>query len=254
MFARIRCGRLLALASLLLGAALAGPALAMTVEPVVLDLKTPGHGMSQGVLVQNNGTYALPVELTVEELSIAADGLHPTGKDPGDLVVFPPQALIQPGQSQTFRVQYAGEPQLSHSKHYYITVAQLPLRGGRNVQPGVQVLYNLRVLVNVGPADAKPDLHVVSAAIGKDGAQEPVPVVTISNDSAAYGYLARGRLQLIERDPGGHVVLRKTLSPAQIEQAIGLGLIASGQQRRLMLPIVLPAEQGTLEALFTPFR
>ena len=254
MFTRIRRGRLMALATLLAGAALAGQAFAMTVEPVVLDLKSPGRGMSQAILVQNNGTYALPVELTVQELAVASDGLHPTGKDSGDLVAFPPQALIQPGQSQTFRVQYVGEPALSHSKHYYISVAQLPVRGVLNAQVGLQVLYNLQVLVNVGPAGAKPNLHAVSAAVGKNSAHQPVPLITVSNDSATYGYLARGQLQLIERDSTGRVILRNTLSPAQIEQVLGLGLIASGQRRRLMLPIVLPAEQGTLEAQFVPSR
>src|SRR3546814_13905099 len=51
-----------------------------------------------------------------------------TSQDPGDLVVFPAQAVIQHGQSQVFRVQYVGDAELDKSRHYYVTVAQLPVQ------------------------------------------------------------------------------------------------------------------------------
>lgn len=72
--------------------------LAMTVQPVVVNLKTMGNGMSQVVTVENTFSTPLPVELRIEELTFEKNALVNTHKDPGDLLVFPPQAMIQPGQ------------------------------------------------------------------------------------------------------------------------------------------------------------
>src|SRR5687767_5584172 len=88
---------------------------AMTVQPVVLDLTTSGRGMSQAIIVENTFDRPLPVELRIETLELTADGVTPTGKDSGERAVFPPQALIEPGQRQSFRVQYVGEPNITRS-------------------------------------------------------------------------------------------------------------------------------------------
>ena len=74
-------------------------AVAMTVQPVVIDLQTAGREMSQVVTVENTFATPLPVELNVQELELTPEGVKQTGKDPGDLLVFPPQAIIEPGQT-----------------------------------------------------------------------------------------------------------------------------------------------------------
>ncbi len=231
---------------------LAAPiASAMTVRPVVLDLKTSGRGMNQVISVQNTSVDAIPVELTAQELIIDAEGAHPTGKDPGDLVIFPPQAVIAPGATQTFRVQYVGDPALRTSKHYYITVAQLPVKLS-SAKAGVQIVYNFAVLASVGPDGVKPSLHVSSAAIGKDAAGKPVPVITIANDSATYGYLAHGELDIVEKDSAGRTVFTKSLTGPEIAQSVGMGLVDPGLERKFTLPIALPSAAGTVSAEFKP--
>jgi fimbrial chaperone protein len=224
---------------------------AMTVQPVVLDLQTAGKGMSQVVTVQNTFANPLTVELRVDELAFDENGAHATGKDPGDLLVFPPQALIQPGQTQTFRVQWVGDPDLKRSKHYYVTVAQLPVQLPQG-QSAIQILYNFQVLVGVAPAGGKPDVKVVGAEIGHDQAGKPIPVLMVENDSATHGYLSEGRLRIVEKDAAGKEIFQRSLPGPEIQQTIGFGLIAPGQKRRVSVPIPLPAEGGTVEAQFTP--
>jgi fimbrial chaperone protein len=236
-------------AALALGAS--GVARAMTVQPVVIDLQTSGRGMTQVVTVENTFANPLPVELRIEELAFDADGAHGTGKDPGDLLVFPPQALIQPGQTQAFRVQWVGDPALARSKHYYITVAQLPVELPEG-QSAIQILYNFQVLASIAPAGAKPALTLTSAEVGRDAAGKPAPFITVTNDSAAHGYLSQGRLRLVEKDASGKVVFQRTLQGPEIQQTIGFGLIAPGQTRRIAVPIELPTGEGRLEAQFTP--
>jgi fimbrial chaperone protein len=225
-------------------------ALAMTVQPVVIDLQTAGRQMSTVVTVENTFATPLPVELTVQELELTPEGVKQTGKDPGDLMVFPPQAIIEPGQTQTFRIQYVGDPALAKSKHYYVTVAQLPVKLPEG-QSAIQILYNFQVLVSIAPAGVKPQISIQSTEIGKNSAGKPIPILTVNNESTAHGYLANGRLRIVQKDASGKQVFTKTLSGAEIQQSMGFGLIGGGQVRRVAVPVELPSTDGTVEASFS---
>lgn len=224
---------------------------AMTVQPVVIDLTTSGRGMSQTITVENAFEKPLPVELRMETLDLTIDGVKATGQDSGELAVFPPQAMIQPGQRQNFRVQYVGDPVLARSKHFFITVAQLPVQS-TDTKSNIQLLYNFQVLVSVSPDGAKPALAVASAEIGKDAEGAPAPVITVSNASVAHGYLSRGRVRIVQFAPDGREVFRKQLTGPELQQTIGYGLIGGGQTRRITLPMRLPQADGRVEAQFTP--
>lgn len=230
---------------------IAAPLMAMTVQPVVINLQTSGRGMSQVITVENTFAAPLPVELRVQELTLDEDGVKLTGVDPGDLLVFPPQALIQPGQTQSFRVQYVGDPDLKASKHYYITVAQLPVKLPEG-QSAIQILYNFQVLVSVTPAGAKPEMSIQSAEVGRNADGKPVPVIMMTNASIAHGYLSNGRLRIVQRDAAGKEVFKQSLSGPEIQQTIGFGLVGANQTRRITVPIILPQDGGTIEASFEP--
>ena len=223
---------------------------AMTVQPVVIDLQTAGRQMSTVITVENTFATQLPVELSVQELELTPDGVKQTGNDPGDLMIVPPQTIIEPGQTQTFRLQYVGDPALAKSKHYYVTVAQLPVKLPEG-QSAIQILYNFQVLVSVTPAGAKPQITVQSAELGKNAAGKPIAVLTVVNDSAAHGYLANGRLRVVQKDAAGKQVFSKNLSGAEIQQSMGFGLIGGGQVRKVSVPVELPSAEGSVEASFS---
>lgn len=224
---------------------------AMTVQPIVIDLQTAGREMSKVITVENTFETPLPVELTVQRLELTPDGVRMTGEDDGDLLIFPPQALIQPGQTQTFRVQYVGDPDLAESHHYYITVAQLPIELPEG-QSAIQILYNFQVLVSIGPNGIEPDLQVVDSSIvaGPDGAFHPQ--LTVRNASSHYGYLSQGRLRVVARDAAGQETYRETINGPEIQQRMGFGLIGGNQDRQVLLPVDLPSGDGSVEVSFTP--
>lgn len=223
---------------------------AMTVQPVVIDLQTAGRQMSTVITVENTFATPLPVELSVQELELTPDGVKQTGVDPGDLMVFPPQTLIEPGQTQTFRIQYVGDPALAKSKHYYVTVAQLPVKLPEG-QSAIQILYNFQVLVSIAPAGIKPQISVQGAEIGRNAAGKPVPLLTVTNETPAHGYLANGRLRIVQKDAAGKQLFAKSLSGAEIQQSMGFGLIGGGQTRRVPVPVELPSAEGSVEASFS---
>lgn len=239
------------LASMVLALMPIAEAKAMTVQPVVVDLTTQGSGMSQSVRVENTFATRLPVELRVEELRFEGESLVNTKSDPGDLLVFPPQAFIEPGETQTFRIQYVGDPELATSKHYYVTVAQLPVQLPEG-QSAIQILYNFQVLVSVSPAGIKPALDVVSAAIATNRDGKPIAEVTVTNPSNAHGYLSNGRLRIEQRRADGTQIFSRTMSGPEMLQTIGFGLVGANVTRTISIPVELPSAEGSVHARFSP--
>jgi fimbrial chaperone protein len=228
-------------------------AVAMTVQPVLVDLTPSGQGMTQVITVENTFATPLPVEMRVEALQFDETGVKATGQDDGNLLVFPQQALIQPGQKQTFRVQWTGDPTLARSQHYYVTVAQLPVQLP-DAQSAIQILYNFQILASVGATNKTPAISVLSSYAKREGETSTV-LMDVQNTADTYGYLSQGRLTVVEKDSAGKEVFRRTLDPAEIQQTIGFGLIGPGQRRTLALPLALPqAEGGRVEVSFTPQR
>jgi len=236
-------------AVLLLAAALCTTADAMTVEPVIVDLKPNGDKMSATISVQNTATAPLPVELTAQSLKFTEDGAAPDGPDPGDLVIFPPQALIQPGQTQAFRIQWVGDPELKQSKSYYVTVAQLPVKLPKG-QSAIQILYNFQVLVNVASSAGGPALSIAKATIAQDKKKGATPVIWVQNTGPSYGYLSRGTLRISQTGADGKSLFDKQLSPQEIQQTIGFGVIGPNTTRKITLPLALPSAQGAVKVQF----
>ncbi len=225
------------------------PVSATTVQPIVIDLDAVGARASHSITVQNTNADPLPIEIRIDSLAFAEDGVRVEGPSK-DLQVFPAQAVIAGGRTQTFRVQWVGAPP-ERSKSYYVTAAQAPVTLPQGAS-AIQVLYNFQVLVSVTPTGAKANLKVETASIGRDASGKPAPVIVVHNDSIAHAYLSRGTLSLVERDEAGKIIFERTLAPSEIQQSIGYGLVGPGQQRSLVLPINLPSGSGSLEARFIP--
>lgn len=239
-------------AALLTGIAAVRQAKAMGVSPFVIDLGKDGQGLSANITVENNFKTPLPVEMRVEALDFDNKGVVETHNDPGDMIIFPMQALIQPGQSRVFRVQYAGAMPTDKSKHYYVTAAQLPVDMGADTSE-VQVVYAFNVLVSIPVPGAKAHLHVTNAVIHQDDKDPTLfqPVLTIQNDAITYGYFKTGKLKLTQTSSAGKVVFDKTYDALDLEHLVGWGLVGPGQARELPLNIPLPGGDGTLKAEYS---
>lgn len=229
------------------------PAAAMTVQPVVVDLKMAGREMSAPIRVENNGPNPLPVEIRIVESEFAADSVRASDRASEDLLVFPPQALIAPGATQVFRLQYVGDPGAATSKHYYAEVAQLPVELPEG-QSAIQILYNFQVMVNVGTIGAKPPALAISdVVIVKNADNKDVFAFTVTNATPNYGYLSNGRLTFIQKD-GGKDLVRRTLSSNDIQQQIGYGLIGPNTSRRFISPVEAQGPAGTAEVVLAADR
>ena len=236
--------KLLVLAAAISASLIAVPAVATTGSPVILDLQTTGRGVTSAVSVTNNGAGPMTMEIVVIPLKPTATGFEPV---PGanaddDLLVSPPSALIAAGKTQTFRVQWIGDPELAQSKHYYVSINQLPVKLPEG-QSAVQVVYNFQVLVSVSSTNQKPQLAIASASPATvDG--KSVAAVTVSNNGGAHGYISQHRIKITETSGSGTELLTKTISGAEFQSLVGYGLVASGQTRTVNVPLDKPAPAG----------
>ena len=218
----------------------APPARALNVQPLALDMVAIGSGARATIQVVNDSAKPMPVELAIKTLDIAADG-KTTQTPAGDqFLVFPPQAVIQPGATQSFRLQWVGAPDIKKSQSYILYVNQLPVKM-KAEQTGVQVVFEFGVIVNVAPAGAQSALNLVSAEAASVGKKRGA-AVTVENPSAMYSYFSDAKLTL---ESGSW---RKVLGPSDLRQLLGYAVVQPSKTRRILVPVDLPDGAGKINA------
>ena len=234
----VTCARL-ATTALLTMAGL-GPAFALHVEPLVLDMVSVGQHARGVIQVVNDSAKPLPVELVTKKLDIETDGKSVTSPADKDFLVFPPQATVPPGATQSFRVQWVGEPNIKKSQSYMFSVNQLPVRLKAG-DSGVQMVFNFGVIVNVAPPGVQSALKLVSTEAATEGGKRGA-AITVENPSEMYSYLSEAKLVL---ESGSW---RKTLSGPEFKDAVGYGVVQPGKRRRFFIAADVPAGAGQVTA------
>ncbi|MFM6932029.1 MAG: fimbria/pilus periplasmic chaperone [Novosphingobium sp.] len=234
------------MASAMLSLALPIAAEATTVSPVMVDLQSGGRRVVANVSVNNTGANPLPVEIVVTKLKATAVGFEQTKANAEDLLVVPPLAMIAPGQTQTFRVQWIGEPDIADSAHYYVGINQVPVKLPEG-KSAVQVVYNFQVLASVSSPQRKADMIVKSAAPGRTQDGKTAVSLTVENVGGAHDYLSQHRIRITQADGNGQQVFDKMMSGSEFQQAIGYGLVASHSTRTVLIPLPLPSETGAVK-------
>jgi P pilus assembly chaperone PapD len=230
-----------------------GAALATTVSPVMVDLQSNGRGVVANISVNNTSATTLPIEIHVLPLTPTSTGLQPGAADSDeDLLVTPPSVLIPAGTTQTFRVQWVGDPELSVSKHYYVSIDQLPVKLPEG-QSAVQIVYNFQVLVSVSSPDKKPELAITSVTPASINGK-PAVAITVQNTGQAHGYISQHRLKISATDASGAELFTKMISGAEFQQLVGYGLVATGQTRTVDVPVDQLPKSATLSAVLMDER
>jgi fimbrial chaperone protein len=209
------------------------PAKAMTVQPIVLDLSTSGGKASSQISVINDAAKPLPVEIVVLRAELDEKGDMTTKPASEDFLVVPQQVLIPPGATQSFRIQWVGDPQIKTSQSYVVSVNQVPVKMPEG-KTGVQVVFNFATIVNIAPSVGKAEITLLKAGIGKDEKGKARPELTVKNPGNIHAKLTDATIKL----SGG--AWSQTLVPDQLRQLVGIGLIQPGKTRRFLIPVDMP--------------
>ena len=218
------------------------PAEAMSVTPIQVEMNSSGPGGRAQIIVTNEGKDPLPVEIKLERLSLGESGERSLSKAPDNFLIFPPQALIKPGSAQVFRIQWVGEPLLSASESYMMSVNQIPVKLPTG-KSAVQIVMSFGVVINVAPPQGLPELKLVGSGVETDKKTgKRHPTITVENPTKIHALLPQSIIQV---SSGGW---SHTLSQSELGQRVGIGLVQPGKKRKFVLPVDLPANVSSVQA------
>ncbi len=214
---------------------------AYDLKPIVVQLAPSGAGSSQTMVVTNSHDVPIAIEVRAFErfqLPTGEDRLEP---EEDDLIVYPPQMVIPPKSSQSFKVQWVGDPAPQTELAFRIVTEQLPIKFGQQVDGArtadLTVRSRYEAALYVMPANAEPSARLVSVERVKseDGADElELAIVSEGNMRAI---LQAPKLEL--SGSGGNPV---ELSGEAIKSLEGLNILPGVERRvRIALPVDLPS-------------
>jgi P pilus assembly chaperone PapD len=242
----VRIGIAVALAALTVN--LVAPAAAMTVSPTQLEMLSIGAGAHARITVTNTDDEPLAVEAILSRATLDEAGVPTTSAASDDFLVMPPQAIIAPGGTQNFRVQWLGDPLIESSQTYLLYISQIPVkRRGTSI---VQVVVSIGVMINVAPPQGVPSLHVVSTGIVRDRHGVRHPTVTVENPSPVHALFPQSSMQLSSG------TWSEAVPSGLLSERLGIGLVQPGHRRRFVLPVELPPDVTSVRASidFRPTR
>ena len=219
---------------------LAAAADAYRVTPLLIELTDSGRERSGQLRVENTTDRPLTFEAYALTWSISETGERTMTPSDAPLLVFPPQAIVSPGETQVVRVEWVGGP-VESSEDFIVMVEQLPVdfTPDQTDGSGVQFLFNFGAAVHVAPVGATSRLQIASAS--HDGG---AAVVRVSNEGNRHAYLGDRGLTVSAGD------VTHEYTGDELAEAMGNTLIAAGAVRevRIALPEDFPA--GPLVAAF----
>lgn len=216
------------IALFLAGTVLCGAfAQAHRVEPIRFDLAPSGAGAQTSIRVVNTRSFPITIETVPSRLAIAEDGAETLSPAEDDFLIFPQQAVIQPGKVQAFRVRYIGSPTLATSQAYRIGVNQLPIDMREKGETGVAVVVNFATLANIVPPGARSDVIAESIGQGDEGRL----AVKLHNRGTRYARLSDMEMTV---EQAGR---RKSFRPADTKDWFSSNLVLPGQRLRVSMPI-----------------
>ena len=218
-----------------------GPAFALTVSPVQIELVALGDRNRATVTVLNDSPQPMAIEAVVQRMILDENGRSQTAKAGDEFLLMPPMALIPPGGTQNFRVQWLGDPMMEASQSFYIFFNQVPVKMPKD-HKGVQVVVSMGVIANVAPAQGAPRLQVVGTGVVVDKGGKRRPTLTVLNPSNVHALLPQSTVRLASGS------WSETLPSGLLSEHLGSGLVQPGKRRKFVLPVELPANVATIQA------
>lgn len=228
------------------------PAAAYDLKPIVVQLSPTGNGSSQTLVITNSHEVPIAIEVRAYRREQLADGEDRLTPEDQDILIYPPQMVIPPLASQSFKVQWVGDPAPTSELAYRIVTEQLPIRfkevvdGNRSAN--LTVRYRYEAALYIEPRGAAPAARLASVARvkGDDGSDQLE--LRIASEGTMRAILDTPRLAISGASGG-----QAELSGEQVQPLDGLNILP-GVERvvRIAAPAGLPSGPltGTLETQY----
>ena len=174
---------------------LAGSGRAFTLEPMSATLEPKGFGAAKTFRLDNESSNKIAFQITMATREMDEEGKENLEPVTNLFTLFPPQGIIDPGQSQNVRLVWRGTSSPTNELCYRIIAEELPVNFSlEKGKAQIKILIRYQGTVYIRPRGAKPDLKVQSLS------QTPTNVwlLTIANAGSAHENLMNPRLTLTD--------------------------------------------------------
>jgi fimbrial chaperone protein len=221
-----------------LALAYADPAAAFKMTPIEAEFSA-GRQAMQTFKIENPGNQPVAIELTVHQRGMATDGSDVLTAAPDAFTVFPDQIVLQPGQTQSVRVQWLGQDVPATEMAYRLQAEQLPIDIGSDAgeRSGLRLLVKYMASLYVRPDDPAAALSASIAEGEREGRR--VAIVRLRNEGNAHVVVQAPMLGITA---GGAPV---AFTEAQRDAIHGKNVLA-GVERELVLPWASNLDAGPL--------
>lgn len=224
--------------------AFSAPATAgVRVSPLLLDIEATGPRRSTRVKITNETLAPLPIEVSVFERSFGVDGAETERPADESFLIFPPQAVLTPGGSQTVRVEWIGDAPVDLTRYFALHIDQPPVALSQTPQSpgsGLSFVVSFVAHIYVSARDAKPAL-VVDEGQGISPAKSDTPAAAtfrIRNDGDRYALLQRVKqLRVVCGVGDGSGGMVDTFRGENLPDVIGSTLVRAQESREFSLPL-----------------
>lgn len=138
------------------------------VQPMIANVTPSGSGSNFRLMIRN--TDAKPITLEISPLRVTVDDAGTAKRTPetADVILFPPQTIVNPGEEQAVQVRYVGDPAIKEGRVYAILVSQLPIDFSTidntdKSETKVKIGFDFVSHMVVQPASAVPHLNITNS-------------------------------------------------------------------------------------------
>ncbi|NJN49341.1 MAG: molecular chaperone [Alkalinema sp. RL_2_19] len=174
-------------------------------EPISRVFTPTGANATQSYEIKNTTKELLAIEVSTAKRSMDLQGKETLTSADEDFMIYPPQILLKPGESQTVRVTWLGDPQPQHELAYRLIAEQLPIDLDQpaakptSKQGSAKVKLTMRYegSLYIRPSLAAADVIVEQIATQQNGT-EAMLAVTLHNRGTSRAILTNAQLQLTD--------------------------------------------------------
>ncbi|MBB6427478.1 molecular chaperone [Sphingopyxis sp. JAI128] len=207
---------------------------AYDLTPIVVQLRPSGAASAQQMTITNSHEQPIAIEVKAYKREQLADGTDRLVLETQDILITPPQMVIAPKSSQTFKVRWVGDPSPERELAYRIVTTQLPIkfksRKTGDTTANVSLAYRYEAALYVTPPGKVPDASLAQIQETTDSSGQTWLELSIKNDGSARALIDKPTLLL--HSAGGSSV---TLTGAQLAELQNLNVLA-GSERKVRLP------------------
>lgn len=217
------------LLAMALTAGLSGSVDAYDLKPMVVQVRPSGSGTSATAMITNTHSVPIAIELRAFKRVQQPDGTDVLTLEEEDIILTPPQMVIAPKASQSFKIQWVGDPKPDRELAYRIVTDQLPIQLSKSTRndrtADITMKYRYEMALYVVPEGVKPSAEVVSveSAQGKNG--ERVLAVRLRSTGTMRAILDK---PVLEISGAGSSPVR--LEGDAIKELVGLNILPGSER------------------------